>query len=68
LLARCNRNGSLDSTFGAGGKVRTSFGNLNHGANAAVLQPDGKIVAVGFHPTTTRVGVDFILARYLSGP
>ena len=68
LLARCNRNGSLDSTFGVGGKVRTSFGDLNDGANAAVLQPDGKIVAAGFHPTTTRVGVDFIVARYLAGP
>jgi len=68
LLARCNRNGSLDSTFGVGGKVRTSFGNLNDGANAAVLQSDGKIVAVGFHPTTTRVGVDFIVARYLGAP
>lgn len=68
LLARCNRNGSLDSTFGIGGKVRTSFGDLNDGANGAVLQPDGKIVAVGFHPTTTRVGVDFIVARYLAAP
>jgi uncharacterized delta-60 repeat protein len=68
LLARCNRNGSFDSTFGAGGKVRTSFGNLNDGANDAVLQTDGKIVAVGFHPTTTATGVDFILARYLGGP
>jgi len=68
LLARCNRNGSLDSTFGMGGKVRTSFGDLNDGANGAVLQPDGKIIAVGFHPTTTRVGVDFIIARCLAAP
>ncbi|MFO1473436.1 MAG: hypothetical protein U1F20_02420 [Lysobacterales bacterium] len=28
--------------------ARTSFGDLNGGANDAVLQPDGKIVAVGF--------------------
>jgi uncharacterized delta-60 repeat protein len=68
LLARCNRNGSLDSTFGVSGKVRTSFGDLNDGANGALLQPDGKVVAVGFHPTTTRVGVDFVVARYLGGP
>jgi uncharacterized delta-60 repeat protein len=68
LLARCNRNGSLDSTFGMGGKVRTSFGDLNDGANGAALQSDGKIVAVGFHPTTTRVGVDFIVARYVAAP
>jgi hypothetical protein len=40
-----------------GGKVCTSFGDLNDGANGALLQPDGKIVAIGFHPTTTRVGL-----------
>jgi uncharacterized delta-60 repeat protein len=68
LLARLNPNGSPDSTFGVAGRVRTSFGDLNDGANAAILQPDGKILAAGFHPTTTRVGVDFIIARYLTGP
>ena len=56
LLARLNSTGSLDSTFGAGGKVRTSFGNLNGGANGAAVQADGKIVAVGFQATTGRGG------------
>jgi uncharacterized delta-60 repeat protein len=65
LLARCNPDGSLDPGFGAGGKVRTSFGDLNSGANGAVLQPDGKIVAVGFNPTQKESGVEFALARYL---
>jgi uncharacterized delta-60 repeat protein len=65
LLARCNTNGSLDTTFGIGGKVRTSFGDLNGGAYGAVLQPDGNIVAVGFNATQESVGVDFALARYL---
>ena len=65
LLARCNADGSLDGTFGMGGKVRTSFGQLNGGANGAVLQPDSKIVAVGFNATATPVGVEFALARYL---
>ena len=64
-MARCNTNGSLDPTFGIGGKVRTSFGDLNGGAYGAVLQPDGKIVAVGFNATQESVGVDFALARYL---
>ena len=32
----------------AGGRARTSFGDLNGGANDAVLQPDDKIIAVGF--------------------
>jgi len=66
LLARLNSTGSLDSTFGTGGKVRTSFGNLNGGAQGGLLQADGKIVAVGFQATSTSGGVDFALARYLS--
>ncbi|MGH8092421.1 MAG: delta-60 repeat domain-containing protein, partial [Chthoniobacterales bacterium] len=65
LIARLNANGTLDSAFGTTGEVRTSFGNLNGGANAAVLQPDGKIVAAGFNATPTRRGVDVALARYL---
>jgi uncharacterized delta-60 repeat protein len=66
LLARLNSTGSLDTTFGIGGKVRTSFGNLNGGAQGGLLQADGKIVAVGFQATSGRGGVDFALARYLS--
>jgi uncharacterized delta-60 repeat protein len=67
LLARLTPDGSLDSTFGTGGKVRTSFGDLNGGANGAVLQPDGKIVAVGFQATGLKLFADFALARYLNG-
>lgn len=65
LLARCNTNGSLDTTFGVGGKVRTSFGDLNGGAYGAVLQSDGKIVAVGFNATFSNEWSQFALARYL---
>jgi uncharacterized delta-60 repeat protein len=65
LLARLKTNGSLDRTFGIGGKVRTSFGDLNGGAYDAVLQPDGKIVAVGFNATPTSKFSEFALARYL---
>jgi len=66
LLARINSTGPLDTTFGIGGKVRTSFGNLNGGAQGGLLQADGKIVAVGFQATSSSGGVDFALARYLS--
>ena len=66
LLARLNPRGSLDTTFGVGGKVRTSFGDLNGGANGAVLQSDGKIVAVGFQATFSNQWANFALARYLS--
>lgn len=65
LIARINGNGTLDSTFGTAGEVRTSLGDLNGGANAGLLQSDGKIVAVGFNATPTRKGVDFALTRYL---
>jgi len=52
LLARLSSRGALDSTFGVSGQVRTSFGDLNGGANGAALQSDGKIVAVGFQATS----------------
>jgi uncharacterized delta-60 repeat protein len=66
LLARLNPRGSLDNTFGVGGQVRTSFGDLNGGANGAALQSDGKIVAVGFQATFSNQWANFALARYLS--
>jgi len=65
LLARLNPRGSLDASFGVGGKVRTSFGDLNGGANGAALQSDGKIVAVGFQATFSNQWANFALARYL---
>jgi uncharacterized delta-60 repeat protein len=65
LLARLSPRGSLDATFGVGGKVRTSFGDLNGGANGAALQSDGKIVAVGFQATFSNQWANFALARYL---
>jgi uncharacterized delta-60 repeat protein len=48
-------NGSLDPTFGSGGKVSTAFGGDD---TAMALQADGKIVMVGGS------GADFLLARY----
>ena len=66
LLARLSPRGSLDNTFGLGGKVRTSFGDLNGGANGAALQADGKIVAVGFQATFTVRRAEFALARYIN--
>lgn len=46
-LSRYNVDGSLDSTFGKGGKVTTDFLSGFDGASAVALQPDGKIVAAG---------------------
>ncbi len=52
-LARYNTNGSLDMSFGTGGKVTTYFGGTDLGYSVAI-QNDGKIVVVG----------DSHLARY----
>jgi uncharacterized delta-60 repeat protein len=57
-VARYNTNGSLDPTFGKGGIVTTSQGNISGGAFGMALQPDGKIV-VG-----TTGDVDLLVIRY----
>ena len=61
-LARYNADGSLDNSFGIGGRVRTDFFGLDDVANAVARQADGKIIAAG----TARVGFDLriALARY----
>jgi len=66
-LSRHNVNGSLDTSFGSGGKVTTDFNGGGDQAQAVTLQPDGKIVAVGNTTISTPVfTVDFALARYLA--
>lgn len=46
ILSRYNTDGSLDETFGTGGKVVSAFGlNINK-INSAIVQPDGKIVVM----------------------
>jgi len=64
-VARFTGVGQLDSTFGKGGLVTTSFGQMDSVAGLA-LQTDGKIIAAGnstgnsqFGPITT-----VALARY----
>ena len=47
-LARYRSNGSLDRTFGERGIVTTRFLGQGARAEAVSLQPDGKIVVVGF--------------------
>ncbi|MGM9488344.1 hypothetical protein [Ideonella sp. YS5] len=66
VLARLDTSGALDASFGKNGRVRTSFGQLNGGANGAAMQPDGKIVAVGFQATSSDKTVEFAIARYVA--
>ena len=68
-LARLNVDGTLDTSFGTGGKVITHF--LDHGIPAhfltksVLLQADGNIVVTG---TAGSPGGSFALARYLGKP
>jgi uncharacterized delta-60 repeat protein len=59
-LVRYNSDGSLDTSFGTGGIVTTAVTGAADGAEKIVLQPDGKIVIVGFG------GSDQLVARYLA--
>jgi uncharacterized delta-60 repeat protein len=73
-LARYNINGTLDSSFGTGGKVLTAFrcttasicgnGAISAQAYSVAVQPDGRIVAAG--QANIDGGYDFALARYNS--
>jgi len=66
-LARYNSDGTLDTTFGTGGKVTTGFvdtvfGPISGSAYSLLLQPDGKIVLAGY--ANLKGGESFALARY----
>jgi uncharacterized delta-60 repeat protein len=63
-VIRYNTNGSLDTSFGRGGKVHTRFSTNIDGANAVMLQPDGKIVAAGLNISSVNETYSFALARY----
>jgi uncharacterized delta-60 repeat protein len=63
--ARLLPNGSLDTTFGYGGKAAMAFTNneTKDGANALALQPDGKIVLAGYKQYNSSSDDDFGLVR-----
>jgi uncharacterized delta-60 repeat protein len=66
-LVRYNTNGSIDTTFGAGGHVTTDFYASTDQARRLRIQADGRIIAIGsatqvFSPTVA--SVTFATARY----
>src|SRR5262249_17768217 len=64
-LARYNTDGSLDSSFGSGGKVITNSLPRPAFANAVLIQPDNKIVAAGVAGLSSGAsGSDFALVRF----
>src|SRR5262249_61945283 len=67
-VVQYNPDGSLDPSFGVGGKVVTPVGSLDDVANALVRQTDGKLTVAGYTPNPNW---DAVLARdatfYLCG-
>ena len=49
-VMRYSADGSLDTTFGQGGKVTTDFGSDDQ-AHGVAVQPDGKILVAGYGAT-----------------
>jgi uncharacterized delta-60 repeat protein len=61
-VARYNGNGTLDTTFGTGGKATTSFvGSFGDQAFSVAIQPDGKAVVAG--SAVDNLNTQFALAR-----
>jgi uncharacterized delta-60 repeat protein len=64
-VTRYNSDGSLDATFGTGGKVTTAIdraAGYNEVANAMAIQSDGKIVVTGSRYSTDNLA--FLTVRY----
>ena len=61
-LVRYNANGTLDGSFGAGGKVMTDLRGAEDWGAAVVRQPDGKIIVAGH--SSNGANTDFALVRY----
>lgn len=65
-LARYNANGTLDTSFGTGGRVTTPLGgkNSSDAVNGLQVQADGKLVVVGSTGVPAEGTVAFALVRY----
>lgn len=62
-LTLFSQYGSLDTSFGTGGKVVTSINSGADKAYSVALQPDGKILVAGM-TTSALTGKDFVCIRY----
>lgn len=62
-LARYNPDGSLDASFGTGGRTTADISGANDWVSAAAIQPDGKVVVVGYAPNGAAYE-DFFVARF----
>jgi uncharacterized delta-60 repeat protein len=64
-VVRYNPDGSLDSSFGTGGEVLTTFGaNATASASAVALEPNGDILVAGTFFNPADQSNDFALVAY----
>ena len=63
-LARYNADGTLDQTYGVGGKAIVGNVGVNYSVKAMAIQPDGKYAIAGWASTgSTYSANDFMVAR-----
>lgn len=60
-VVRYNADGTLDATFGAGGKITTDFSASYDVGNSIALQPDGRAVVAGYSKISS---YDFAVLQY----
>jgi uncharacterized delta-60 repeat protein len=66
ILVRYLSTGALDTAFGTGGKVQTSFGSGSDIGSDLVILPDNKIFVVGETNSGSSGKADFAIVRYNS--
>ena len=65
-LLRVNGDGSLDSTFGNGGKSVINLGGLSSRLRSIVVRADNSLAATGHRLNSESFANDMIVARFLS--
>jgi uncharacterized delta-60 repeat protein len=67
-LVRFNSDGSVDSSFGTHGSVIKDINNHSDDTpTAVIMQPDGRIVVLGYSGGGNFVADNLVVLRYLSG-
>ncbi len=64
-VVRYNTDGSLDTTFGTGGRVATNINNTDY-LSDSIIQADGKIVAAGYSTDALANVKQATIVRYKS--
>ena len=65
ILSFAQPAGTLDASFGNGGKVITNISSSQDKAYAVAIQSDGKILVAGYSSSNV-TGKDFVVVRYKS--